>query len=97
MTRGQSTGSTTQRSWAGRPQPCEHAEHRSPIVRAVVEHRERQLELIRGLPDRDDLVTDLAEHAPAALGERLATEACERLGRAEAIGRAADEQDAGGR
>ena len=40
------------------------------------------------------MLTRLAERPPAALGERLAAEPRERLRRAEATRRAADEQDA---
>ena len=54
---------------------------------------ERQLELA-ALADGDPLVAGFAERAPRALRERLALEPCERLRRAEALARAADEQDA---
>ena len=46
------------------------------------------------LADRDALVARLAERPPGALGERLVAEARERLRRAEARARAADEQHA---
>jgi len=60
----------------------------------VVDHFERQLEL-PALTDREPLVAGFPEHAPTALGERLAAEARVRLRRPEPPALAADEQHAG--
>ena len=63
-------------------------------VGAVVQQLERKLEPVGELADGDPLGARLAEHAPRTLRERLAVDARERLRRAEARARAADEQDA---
>src|SRR5438034_7182684 len=68
---------------------------RGSEVGSVVEHRERELERVRLLADGDPLVAALAEDPPRALGQGLAVEPGEGLGRAEAGTCAADEQDAG--
>ena len=75
------------------PEPGDDAGERRPHGRAVVGDRERQHQLAR-LADGDALVEGVAEHPPGALCERLAAEAGERLRRAEASARAADQQDA---
>ena len=78
-----------------RPEPGDHARERRAHVRPVVGERKRQLETVGDLPHGDSLVARLAEHAPRALRKRLAVETGERLRRAEAPARAADEQNAG--
>ena len=76
-------------------EPGYHAEDCSALGEAVVEHRKRELETICFLPDREHLVAGLAQKAPGPLGERLAAKGSERLRRAEAFGRAPDEEDPG--
>jgi DNA-3-methyladenine glycosylase I len=78
----------------GRPEARDDAGDRRPDVGAVVEHRERQRQLVGGLADGDPLTARGAEHAPHAFRERLGAEARERLRRPEPAARAADEQDA---
>ena len=51
-----------------------------PLLDAVVEHREREIERVRLLADDDHLLADLREQAVRSLGERLAAEPGERLG-----------------
>ena len=58
----------------------------------IVQRRERQPV---APTDGDPLVADLPEQPPRTLGERLPLEPGERLRRAEAAARAADEQDPG--
>ena len=94
MTSGVSTGSTTASSVGAARRPATIPASGGASLRAVVEELERQLEPVRALADREPLVARLAEHAPGPLGERLAAEPGERLRRAEARARAADEQDA---
>ena len=89
-----STGITTATSCARRTQARDDAGDRRAHVGAVVEHVERKLEPVRELADRDPLVARLAEQPPRAFRERLAVDERERLRRAEARARAADEQDA---
>ncbi len=74
----------------------DHAEHGRALHRPVVEDGEWQLAVV-GLSDGDDLVADGAQDPPRALAERLSAKRRERLRRAEPLGRAADEQDAGRR
>ena len=94
VTSGQSTGRTTQTLGGRGAQPGDEPDDRSAQLAAVVEHRERQRRARRrACPPRGGAAR-LAERPPAALGERLAAEACERLRRAEAGRGAADEQDA---
>src|SRR6266550_6865502 len=62
--------------------------------RVVVDDGEGEWEPVVRLADSDALVARVAEYAPGAFGERLATVLCERLRRTEARARAADEQDA---
>ena len=95
MTSGASTGSTTHVSCVAARSPAITPNTGARSVDAVVEHGERQLELVVGLSDRDDLVAGVAQDPPRALGERLAAKRRERLRRAEPLGRAADEQHAG--
>ena len=78
----------------GGAQARDHAEDRRALVRAVVENRERQVELVVRLADGEYLLADLAEDPARPLRERLAPERRERLRRAEPLGRAADEQHA---
>ena len=54
-----------------RPKARHHAEHRRALLGAVVQNGKRQLVSVLHLPDRDDLLADLAESPPRALGERL--------------------------
>ncbi len=54
--------------------------------------RERQLEPVVVLADRENLVADLVEKAPPAFRQRLPAKRSERLRRAEALGRTADEE-----
>ena len=67
---------------------------RDANVAAVVDDRERQLEL-SVLADRNPLFAELTEGAPSKLGERAAFELRERLRRSETPTRPADEQDSG--
>lgn len=60
----------------------------------VVDDAKRKCKAVAPLSHRDPLVADLTEQAPRPLGERLASEARESLGRAEAAARPADEKDA---
>ena len=69
--------------------------HRRSRVVAVVHDRERELERVAALPDRDHLGADLGQEAASTLRERLTAKRCERLRRAEALGGAADQQDPG--
>ena len=93
MTSGQSTGSTTQIFVRGRSQSGDHAEDRRALRRAVVEDGKWKLEPVIVLSDGEDLFAHLAENPPRTRGERLTAERCERLRRAEAFGRAADQED----
>ncbi len=76
------------------PQACDHTGDRRPHVRSIVEHVERQL---TRLADHQHLVTCAREHATPPVVERLAFQFDQRLRRAEAPARTADEQDAGQR
>ena len=78
----------------GRPQPGDQPVHGGSLVRPVVENGERQIERVSLLPDREHLVTDLVQEAPRTLREQFSTEAGERLGRPEALRRAADQEKA---
>ena len=88
-----STGRTTHTSWSRRA-----GRRRAPPwrrgSRPVVEERERELEPVRDLADGEPLLARLAERPPGAVGEGLSLPLRERLRRAEAPARAADEQDA---
>ena len=54
----------------------------------------RQVETVAGLAHREDLRARLPEDAQGALGQQLASKRSKCLRRAEALGGAADEQDA---
>jgi hypothetical protein len=79
----------------GGAQSREDAEHGCPLLGLVVEHRKRQIERVLGPADGNDLLENLPEHPPSALGERLAAEVCHGLRGPEPLGPAPDEQDAG--
>jgi hypothetical protein len=79
--------------------PCraksgDDAGDRRAHVGPVVEHIERELESVVTLADGNPFVALLSEQAPGTFRERLAVELRERLRRAEACARAADEQHA---
>ena len=78
----------------GRAQPGDDPGERSAHVAPVVEHRERQLERVGGLADGEPLVAAPPSTRQRAR-ERLSAELRQRLRRAEARARAADEQHAG--
>ena len=78
----------------GCAQPGDDAGDRRADLCAVVQKRERQVEQVRDLADGDPLVAE-GERLPADLGQRPAVETSERLRRAEAGARPADEQNAG--
>src|SRR5207237_5729536 len=77
----------------GGAQPGDEARDRRPDLRPVVEQRKRERQRIRLLPHGDALAAGLAEHTPRPRGQRLAVELRQRLRRAEAAARSADEQD----
>ena len=77
----------------GRAQPGDDARDRRSRLGRLDDDVERQLEV--ALADREPQRERLAEDSPATLRERLAPEARQRLRRAEALRRAADEQHAG--
>ena len=83
----------TELGWCG-AQSSGEPDDRSAHLASVVQQRERQLEAVGRLADREPVAARRAERPPAALRERLALVACERLRRAEAGRGAADEQDA---
>jgi hypothetical protein len=73
------------------------SEDRGTLLDTIVEDGEGKLEPVGFLPDGQDLGAGLAEQAPSPLREYLAADPRERLRRAEAVRRAADEEDAGRR
>jgi hypothetical protein len=75
-------------------QSRDDARDRRAYRELVVDDRKRKCEAVARLSHRDPLVADLTEQAPGSLGERLASEARESLGRAEAATRPADQEDA---
>lgn len=79
---------------AGGTQSRDDARDRRAYRGPVVDDRKRKCEAVPPLSHRDPLVADLTEQAPGPLGERLASEARESLGRAEAAARPADQEDA---
>ena len=78
----------------GRPQSRDQPVHRRSLLDPVLQNRKRQLERVPPLPDSKHLVADLAQETPRALGECLPAKARQRLGRPEAFGGAADQEDA---
>ena len=76
----------------GGTEPGDDADERRLRLGRLDDDGKRELEL--ALPDRQPCLERLAENPPGPLGERLATERRERLGRAEAGRGAADEQHA---
>ncbi len=78
----------------GSAEAGDHTEDWCSLVGAVVEHGEREVEVVRRLADGEHLLTRLRQDSPGALRERLAAKARKRLRRAEALRRSADEQHA---
>ena len=79
----------------GRAHPGSDAVRGRTLLDAVVQHRERQVERIGLLADHEHLLADLGEHAVRAFGEPRTAESSERLRRAEARRRSAEQQHAG--
>ena len=71
------------------------ADDRGACLAAVVQHREGKLEAVGGLADDDHVLEDLTEHAMPAHGQRLPLVGGQRLRRAEAGARPADEERPG--